>query len=66
MPAKWTGDIVGIMHNYKITQEDVALEMGVTKAYVSMILNGKKSPAGIKDRVEHAVNAIILRRREEA
>jgi hypothetical protein len=36
--------------------------MGVTKAYISMILNGSRKPDGIKERMESAVAAIIKRR----
>lgn len=35
MREKWTGDLVGVMHNEQITQDDVAAELGIKKAYVS-------------------------------
>lgn len=63
MPEKWTGQIVGTMHNERITYDDLAKEMGVTKAYISMILNGARKPSGIAERVQSAVNAIVERKR---
>lgn len=64
MPEKWTGDLIGKMHNNRVTYDDVAAEMGVTKCYVSMILNGKRKPPDIQRRMEDAVNAVIRRRKE--
>ena len=43
MPEKWTGRLIGKMHNEKITYDELANELGVTKSYVSMILNGMRS-----------------------
>lgn len=66
MPEKWTGRLVGRLHNEKITYEELAKELGVTKAYISMILNGARKPDGIRERMEAAVNSIIERRKSEA
>lgn len=52
------------MHNERITYEALAAELGVCKQYVSMILNGRRSPDGIRRRMEEAVDRIILRRRD--
>lgn len=65
MPEPWTGELIGDMHNNGITYDDVACEMGVTKAYVSMILNGKRSPAGISERMGKAVDNIKDRKQAE-
>ena len=62
MPEKWTGRLIGEMHNQNITYDDLATELGVTKSYVSMILNGARKPAGIRKRMEDAVKAIIQKR----
>lgn len=40
MPDAWTGLLVGKMHNKKITYGMLASRLGVTKGYVSMVLNG--------------------------
>lgn len=62
MPEKWTGRLIGKMHNEKITYDDLAKALGITKEYVGMILNGKRKPNGIRKRMEEAVDAIIKRR----
>lgn len=64
MPEKWTGDLIGKMHNEKITYDEVAAELGVTKAYVSMLLNGTRKPPNIQKRMEAAVNSIIQKRED--
>lgn len=65
MPEKWTGRLIGRMHNERITYEQLANEMGVNKAYISMILNGKRKPPNIQKRMEDALNAIIKERRKQ-
>lgn len=64
MPEKWTGRLVGKMHNERITHEELAAELNVTRAYISMILNGKRNPDGIRKRMEDAVDRLIERRRD--
>jgi DNA transposition AAA+ family ATPase len=44
----------------------LAKEMGITAQYVSMVLNGKKSPKGIQERMEGAIQAIVDRRNATA
>lgn len=63
MPEKWTGNLVGRMHNERITYEELGAELGVTKAYVSMILNGRKKPKDAQSRLENALNAILAKRK---
>ena len=65
MPEKWTGRLIGRMHNERVTYDELGAEMGMTKAYVSMILNSKRKPEGIQERMETAFNAIIQRRKEQ-
>lgn len=65
MPEKWTGRLIGRMHNERITYEQLANEMGVNKAYISMILNGKRKPPNIQKRMETALEAIIKRDRND-
>ena len=62
MAEEWTGRIVGMLHTHRVTQGELATEMGVTAQYVSMVLNGKKNPKGIGDRMETAIQAIVERR----
>ena len=65
MPEKWTGRLIGRMHNERITYEQLANELGVNKAYISMILNGKRKPPNIQKRMEAALKAIIKRDRND-
>ena len=62
MSTEWTGRIVGLLHMHRITQTELAAELGVTAQYVSMVLNGKKSSKGIDERMEAAIQAINERR----
>ena len=62
MPEKWTGDLIGRMHNEEITMKELADELDVCKPYVSMILNGARNPEGAQQRMEAAVDAILARR----
>jgi hypothetical protein len=41
----------------------LADHMGITDRYVSMVLNGKREPQGIEERVECAVNELIKARK---
>lgn len=59
MPKKWTGDLVGLMHINRISNQMLAGELGVTDRYVSMVLNGHREPAGAKEQFEAAVNRLI-------
>lgn len=65
MPEKWTGRLVGRMHNERVTYDELAAELGVGKAYVSMILNGKRKPEGIRKRMETAFENVLAKRRDD-
>ena len=66
MPEKWTGELIVRMHNARVTYDDLARMMGVTKSYISMILNGVRNPEGIQIRMESALDALIAEREREA
>lgn len=59
MPDKWTGDLVGKMHNHRITYEELANKLGVTKAYVSMVLSGSRKPKNAETKFQEAVTSLI-------
>lgn len=65
MKEKWTGVLIGKMHNADVTIEDLANELGWVKGYVSMILNGHRKPAGAREKLEQAFNSIVSRRKKE-
>lgn len=60
---KWTGVLVGKMHNEQVSNIELANELGFTVEYVSMVLNGRKKPANAKERFNRAFNAIVERRK---
>lgn len=66
MPDAWTGNLIGEMHNNGITYEELAAEMGITKSYVSMILNSKRRPKEAQERMANALSAILARKKSEA
>ncbi len=59
---EWIAGAVGLMHINKITHSDIAAKMGITREYVSMILNGKKSQKDAEERFTNAINEIIVER----
>ena len=59
MLAQWIGDFVGQMHRHRVTNTQLAQEMGVTREYLSMILNGHRDPEGIEQRMKDALESII-------
>lgn len=59
MPEEWTGNLVGKMHNNRITFDALAEKLGVSKAYISMILNGTRKPAGARERLEEALSELL-------
>ena len=65
MLAQWIGEIVGQMHNSKITNSQLADHMGVSREYVSMILNGHRCPTGIEARIRTAINELISENNKE-
>ena len=62
MPKKWTGNLVGLMHDEKVSFSELAEELNVTNRYVSMVLNGHRDPAGAEEKFTAALNRIIERR----
>lgn len=66
MPEKWTCKIVAQMHMYRITNREIAKQMGVTQEYVSMILNGKRSPEGAEQKFREALSQIVQQKKQES
>jgi len=63
MLAQWIGELVGQMHNNKISKSQLAEHMGVSREYVSMILNGHRDPAGAENRFRNAVAEIVANKK---
>lgn len=61
---QWTADVVGKLHYLNATQAELAYLMGVSPAYLSSILHGKKkfeteyAKRATQRRVERAVKLL--------
>lgn len=65
MTQKWTGTLIGKMHNANITRKDLADKLGVGKPYVTMILNGQRNPKNAKELLTTAFEEIVKEREVE-
>lgn len=63
MIEKWTGILIGKMHNNGIKQNELAAELGVSNAYVGMILRGERKPPNIRARMESALEKLIAQKK---
>lgn len=59
---KWIAKAVGSMHINRISNIEIAKKLNVTPEYVSMILNGKKTPKSACERINAAIDEIIEER----
>ena len=59
MREEWTGEVIKAMHLNEIGQADIAEEMGVTKSYVSMLLNGARKVEGAREKIEAALQRAL-------
>ena len=59
MPKKWTGVLVGFMHEHGITQIQLAQELNLSNKYVSMVLNGHRDPNGAEEKFFAAAKRIV-------
>ena len=53
--------MIGQMHIERVSKKALANELGVTPEYVSMVLNGHKSPEGAEERFFEAFKQIVKR-----
>lgn len=59
MNPEWTAKAVGTMHTARISGVELAKEMGVTAEYLSMLLNGHRTPKGAEEKVMSALERLI-------
>ena len=64
MIEKWTGALIGKMHNNGIKQVELSQKLGVTNAYVGMILRGERKPPNIRKKMETALEELIESKKE--
>ncbi len=54
---KWNGEVVGAMHRMGMTVNALSVEMGVTRTYVSKLLNTPRHTEQTRSRVENAMRS---------
>lgn len=66
MPAKWTGEIIGGLHNLGLNAKDLAAHMGLHPKYVSKVLNGRRQPKNAEARYRRALHELASRQGKTA
>lgn len=59
MPAQWTAEVIGQMHLNGITQTDIAKHLGLTRAYINMVLKGHREPPDGEKKIRKALAELI-------
>lgn len=59
MPAQWTGNLVGRMHNAGISKKELAAFMGKHEKYLSQVLNGHREPKRAEQEYNAALDKLI-------
>lgn len=63
MLSEWSRKTRANMAYYRITQQEIADEIGCTRAYVNMILNGIRTPSGgiTEETIDKALASLVER-----
>lgn len=59
MLEKWTGEVVGTAHIYRIRLKDIAAESGMSFQALSAYLNGKKHSPSAEPRIRRALMRLV-------
>jgi len=59
---EWIAEAVGKMHINRITNNELAAHLGYNPKYVSMVLNGKKTPKKAQEVFMRGIDEIIAER----
>ena len=62
MPAQWTGEVVGKIHNNRLTAKELAEELGWNDKDLSQVLNSENPPKNAEQKVNDALGRIIERK----
>lgn len=65
MLERWTGEIVGEAHIYRVPLHEIAKEAGISREMLSLYLNGKRKSPSAEPRIRMALNRILARRATE-
>lgn len=58
MPAKWSGELVGEIHNAGLTIKEVAAEAGMNPKYISTVLNSDGDAPKAESKLRSALNRL--------
>lgn len=58
MPAKWSGELVGEIHNAGLTIKEVAEEAGMNPKYISTVLNSDGDSPKAESKLRAALNRL--------
>ena len=61
MLAQWEVEFFGKKRAHKVKDLEIAKELGWHPGYLSMVLNGKRTPKGAEEKLSAALDAIIAR-----
>ena len=64
MPAQWTGQLIGEIHNAGLTIKRVALEAGLNDKYVSQVLNADAESPKTERKLRAALTRLLERGKE--
>lgn len=59
MPEEWTGNVIGIMHNNRITYQQLADKLNWHVKYLSAVMNSKRNPPDAERKVRHALTELL-------
>ena len=59
MPEEWTGEVIGVMHNNKVSYKQLAEKLDWHEKYLCAVLNSKRNPAGAEAKVKEALSEIL-------
>lgn len=63
MPAQWTGQLVGEIHNAGLTIKQVAKEAGLNEKYVSQVLNAESEAPKAQQKLRFALCRLIEKKK---
>ena len=64
MPAQWTGQLIGEIHNAGFTIKQVAAEAGLNNKYVSQVLNADTESPKAERKLRDALERLLKNGKE--
>lgn len=60
MPQRWAADIVAQLFMHGIEAQELAKKIGWHPKYLSVVLNGHRTPKGAEQKIVNALNKLII------